>query len=215
MLAEPNGVFASRQERREVRPHGDGSDTGPATAVGDAERLVQVEVTDVGTEHAGLGEPDKRVQVGAVDVHLATGIVDHGADVTDPFLEHAVRGRVGEHDRRHAIAVGVEVARQVTDVDVALVVATDDGHVHAGEHGACSVGAVRARGDEAARAGEVATLAVVGAHGEQSGELALTAGVGLQADGVVARDRDEHLRQLVDHREVTRHRLRGGERVHL
>ena len=46
-------------------------DAGTAAAVGDAERLVQVEVAHVGAEATGLGHADEGVEVGAVDVHLA------------------------------------------------------------------------------------------------------------------------------------------------
>ena len=66
------------QERREVRAHRHRADAGAAAAVGDAERLVQVEVADVGAEPAGLGQADERVEVGAVDVHLPAGVVDDG-----------------------------------------------------------------------------------------------------------------------------------------
>jgi hypothetical protein len=48
--------------------------TGPtpaAAAVRDAERLVQVEMRDVGAEVPGRREADERVQVRAVDVDLA------------------------------------------------------------------------------------------------------------------------------------------------
>ena len=59
----------------EVRAHGDRADAGAAAAVRDAERLVQVEVADVGAEAPGLGQADEGVEVGAVDVHLAAGVV--------------------------------------------------------------------------------------------------------------------------------------------
>ena len=52
--------------------------------------------------------------------------------------------------------------------------------------------------DEAQVAPGVATAAVVGADREEPGELALAAGVGLQAHGVVAGAGDEHLFELVD-----------------
>ena len=55
--------------------HGDRADAGAAAAVGDAERLVQVEVADVGAEAARAGDADEGVEVGAVDVHLAAGVV--------------------------------------------------------------------------------------------------------------------------------------------
>ena len=90
------------QERGEVGAHRHGADARSAAAVGDAERLVQVEVADVGAEPARPGEADERVEVGAVDVHLAAVVVDDGAQLADARLEHAVRRRVGDHDRRRA-----------------------------------------------------------------------------------------------------------------
>jgi hypothetical protein len=47
-----------RQERLEVSGHADGADTWPTTTVRDAERLVQVEVADVGAEIARPAEAD-------------------------------------------------------------------------------------------------------------------------------------------------------------
>ena len=80
--------------------HRDRADARAAAAVRDAERLVQVEVRDVGAELAGLGKADQRVEVGAVDVHLAAGFVHDLADLADRPLEHAVCRRVGDHQRR-------------------------------------------------------------------------------------------------------------------
>ena len=51
--------------------HRDRPDAGPAAAVRDAERLVQVQVAHVAAERPRPGQPDQRVQVGAVDVDLA------------------------------------------------------------------------------------------------------------------------------------------------
>ena len=65
------------QVRRQVRAHRDRADAGAAAAVRDAERLVQVQVRHVGAELARLGEADQRVEVGAVDVDLAAGLVHH------------------------------------------------------------------------------------------------------------------------------------------
>ncbi len=66
----------SGQVRREMRADGDRADTGAAATVRDAERLVQVQVRHVGAEPTRLGEPEQRVEVGTVDVHLAAGVVD-------------------------------------------------------------------------------------------------------------------------------------------
>ena len=78
----------------------DRADAGATAAVGDAECLVQVEVADVGAEVAGAAQPDLRVHVGAVHVHLAAVLVDDVAHLGDRLLEDAVRRRVRDHQRR-------------------------------------------------------------------------------------------------------------------
>ncbi len=102
MLAEPQGAAETGpgplagpgrrlqrmvgQEAPQVAAHGDRADARTAPAVRDAERLVQVEVRDVGAELAGLGEADERVEVGAVDVDLAAGVVHERADLAHRAL---------------------------------------------------------------------------------------------------------------------------------
>ena len=73
----------------------DGADAGAAAAVGDAERLVQVEMADVGAELAGLGQPDHRIEVCAVDVDLPAVLVHDLADLADarPRTRRASTGR--------------------------------------------------------------------------------------------------------------------------
>ena len=100
-----------------------GPDARAAAAVRDAERLVQVEVRHVGAELARRGEADERVQVRAVDVHLAAVRVDDLADAHDAGLEHAVRRRIGDHDRGEVARVRVGLRLEVGEVDVAVVVA--------------------------------------------------------------------------------------------
>jgi hypothetical protein len=93
------------QEGCEVRRDADGSHAGAAAAVRDAERLVQVEVADVGADVAGRGEADLGVHVGAVHVHLAAVLVDDRADVLDRRLEHAVGRRIRDHERGEVVGV--------------------------------------------------------------------------------------------------------------
>ncbi len=179
------------QERGQVAAHAHRPDAGPATAVGDAEGLVQVEVADVGAEAAGLRRADERVEVGAVEVHLAARGVHELADLTDALLEHAVRGGVRDHQRADLPLVGGELGGEVVDVDVARRVARHGDDLHARHRGRCRVGAVRRGGDEADVACAVAAGEVPVADGEQARELALRAGVGLQRDAVVAGDLHE------------------------
>ena len=120
MLAEPQGAAETAsnrlraanaddrmagKERREVRGHADRAHARSAAAVRDRERLVQVQVADVGADRRGTREPDLRVHVRAVHVDLTAVLVNDGADVLDGVLEHAMRRRIGHHQRRQAIAV--------------------------------------------------------------------------------------------------------------
>ena len=109
----------------------DRADARAAAAVRDAEGLVQVEVRDVGAEPARLGQPDERVEVGAVDVDLAARVVHQGAELGDGVLEDAVRGRVGHHDRGEVVAVGLDLGAQVVHVDVAAGSGLDHDDLHA------------------------------------------------------------------------------------
>ena len=167
--AEPCGAADDRADRRrrvervagdersEVRTNADRPDTRAAAAMGDAEGLVQIQVADVGAELAGAGMADQRVEIGAVDVHLATGFVDQGAEIADLGLEHAVRGRVRDHDRGEPVTDRLDLRPNVVQVDVALVVARHHDHAHSGHHRAGGVRAVGAGGDQADRAVDVAS----------------------------------------------------------
>ena len=67
------------------RPH-----ARTAPAMRNAERLVKVQVADVGPEIRQRAMPHKRVQVRAVDIDLSAGLMDDVAQLGDGFLEHAM-----------------------------------------------------------------------------------------------------------------------------
>jgi hypothetical protein len=167
--------------------------------VRDAERLVQVEVADVGAEATRSGQPEQRVEVGPVDVDLPPGIVHQRTHVGHGRLVHPVRGRIGDHDGSQFSTVLGDLLAEVVEVDVAIAVTSDDHDAHPGHHRRRSVGAVRAGRDQADVAAGLATAAVIGADRQQTGELSLAAGVGLQADRVVTGELGQPLLQVVDH----------------
>ncbi|CAG7456097.1 hypothetical protein PICSAR144_03483 [Mycobacterium avium subsp. paratuberculosis] len=225
-LRQLRGVRMPGQERRQVRAHRHRPHPRPAAAVRDAERLVQVQVADVAAELARPGQPDQRVEVGAVDVHLAARVVDGRADLGDVVLVDAVRGRVGDHQRRQPVAVFGDLRAQVVEVDVAVVVAAHDHHPHPGQGRRRGIRAVRAGRDEADVAVRFPAAGVVVVDGQQAGVLALRPGVGLQRDGVVAGDGHQPVLQVADEpaqpRRVGRRgegvltcELRPGDRLHL
>ena len=133
LVAEFVGERVAGQVRRQVGAHRDRTDAGAAAAVRDAERLVQVEVADVAAEPPRPGQPDQRVEVGAVDVDLAAGVVHRGADVGDVVLVHAVGGRIGDHQRGEPLGVLGDLGAQIVEVDVAVLAAGDHHDPHAGQ----------------------------------------------------------------------------------
>ena len=59
------------------------------------------------------------------------------------LLEHAVRGRIRDHQRRQPVLVLLGLGAQIVDVDVSLRRARDDDDAHAGHDGAGRIRAVR------------------------------------------------------------------------
>ncbi|ENO95722.1 putative metal-dependent RNase [Thauera phenylacetica B4P] len=185
-----------RQEGREVRLDADRAHARAAAAVRDAEGLVQVQVRDVAAELARAAQADHGVEVGAVDVHLAAVGVHDVGDLAHRGLEHAVGRGVGDHDRGELVGVLRRLGLEVGDVDVAVGVAGDHHHAHAGHVRRGRVGAVRRARDQAHVAVTFAAAGVPGADRQQAGVLALRAGVGLQRHGVVAGAGAQHALEL-------------------
>ncbi len=174
------------EEGGKVLGDADGTDAGTATAVGDAEGFVEVEVADVGADATGGGEAELGVEVGAIHVNLAAVFVGESADFGDGFLEHAVGRGVGDHEGGEIGGMLIEAGAEVVEVDVAVVVTGDGDDLETDHDGAGGVGAVGGGGDEADVAVALTVGVVIGADGEEAGEFALGAGVGLERDGVEA-----------------------------
>ena len=134
-----------RQKRRQVRGDADRPHARSPAAVRDRERLVEVQVTDVGADRGRAGQAHLRVHVRAVHVHLAAVRVDDRADVLDVFLVHAVRRGVGDHQARQPVAVLGGLGLQIGEVHFPVRRVGHDHHRHARQRGAGRVGAVRGR----------------------------------------------------------------------
>ncbi|KAK1244515.1 hypothetical protein MKX07_003314 [Trichoderma sp. CBMAI-0711] len=158
-----------------------------ATAVGDTERLVQVQVADVGTQRAGRGEPDLGVHVGAVHVDETAVLVDNVADLADLGLKDTVGAGVGDHDGAQLGGMLLALGFEVFQVEVARLGVALDGHdAHADHGGGRRVGAVGGDGNQADVALGAGLLLVVLADGPETGKLTLSARVGLQGRAVHA-----------------------------
>ena len=139
----------------------------------DAESLVQVQVRYVRPELSRLGHADEGVEVGAVEVDLPAELVHDGADVDDAVLEHAVRRRIGDHQRRQPVGVVVRLCLEVVEVDVAVLVALDDDDPQARHRGAGRVRPVCRCRDQADVPLPCPPALVVLANRQQTRELTL------------------------------------------
>jgi len=122
--------------------HANRSDARAAAAVRNAKGLVQIQMADVRPDEAGAGEADLRVHVRAVHVNLAAVRVDDFANLADGFLEHAVRGRIGDHQGRQRLFIGFRLSFKVRHIYVSAFVTCDGYDLHASHHragGICSV----------------------------------------------------------------------------
>ena len=68
-----------RKIRGQVRLDAHRTDPWTPTPVGNAERLVKIEVADIGSKLARLGHPYERIEIGSIQVHLSASGVNHPA----------------------------------------------------------------------------------------------------------------------------------------
>src|SRR5882757_10037362 len=119
------------QERLQMRLDPDRAHARAAAAMRNAERLVQIEMADIGAVVAGPRQADLRVQIGAVEIDLSAMAMHDVADLADVFLEHAMRGRIGDHHRREAPGMLRGLCAEIVDIDVAARVARHHHDLHA------------------------------------------------------------------------------------
>ncbi len=204
------------QVGREPLDHRDRTDPRATTAVRDAERLVQVQVAHVRTEHPRLGQPHQGVQVRAVDIDQAAAGVHQIARPRDALLVDTVRGRVGHHERGEPVGVCSGLGGQIGQIDVAIGVAGHHDDPHPSHGGAGRVRPVRRRRDQAdVTGGRIRRIVVtmVGADRQQSGELALAASVRLERHGRVPGDGGEPLGEITNQLQIAGGLVQWGERV--
>ena len=92
--------------------HADRPHARPAAAVRNAEGLVQIQMADIRADIAGPVKPDLRIHVRAVHVNLPAVLVDDLADLLDRFFEHAMRGRISDHQHGEIFACSSAFARR-------------------------------------------------------------------------------------------------------
>ena len=157
------------------RPH-----ARPSASVRDAERLMEVEVAHVDAEIAGPTQPDLRVHIRAVHIHLPPGGVHDFADPPHPFLKDPVGGWVSHH---HGGEVGVVLSGLGLEIGKVHVPLFVTGHRHdfePGHHRAGGVGPVGRYWDQTDVPVTLTPMAVVGPDRHEPGILPLRSGVRLE-----------------------------------
>ena len=84
---------------------------------------MEIEVTYVGTNGTGVGQPYLCIHVGTVHIQLAAAGVHNVAHLFDVDLKNAVCRRVGNHAGCQVLFVGFCLGTEVLKVDIAVVVA--------------------------------------------------------------------------------------------
>src|SRR5436305_478750 len=95
-------IIAS-QNRSSSALDSDGTHARSASAMGNAEGLVQVEVAEIGAVIPRPRQPDLRVEIGAIEVNLPAACVDDVADGADLRLEHPMRRRICHHQHGQTV----------------------------------------------------------------------------------------------------------------
>jgi len=145
-----------------------------------AERLVEVQVAHVGADVAGPAQAHLRVHIGAIHVDLAAVLMDDLADPFDRRFEHAVRRRIGHHQRSERGGVLFRLGLEIRDVDVAVLVGLHHHDLHTGHDRAGGIVPCADCGIRQVVRCAFAAVLVVRTNHEQPGKLPLRAGIGLQ-----------------------------------
>ena len=145
--------------------------------MGGGEGLVQVQVQHIEAHVRGAHLAEDGIQVGAVVVEQAAGVMHHLGDLNGLPFEDAAGRRVGHHQ---AGGLRAYCGFQGVEVHVAVAVHRHFPHGVAAHHRRRRIGAMGGVGSQDFAALKIASGAMVGADHGHPGELALGAGHGRQ-----------------------------------
>ena len=94
----------------------DRSHAWSAATVRNAKRLMQIQVRNIAPVVAGAREANLRVEIGAVDIHLAASRVHKLTKFANPFFKDAMGGWVSHHDGRKYIRELVYLGLEIVEI---------------------------------------------------------------------------------------------------
>ena len=107
---------------QQMLTHTDGANPWATAAMGNTERLVKVEMADIRPEGPWSADTDLSVEIGAIEIHLSSMVMNEAADLTDSGLKHPVGGGIADHQPRQDIGMLRKLVAQVIDINIALVI---------------------------------------------------------------------------------------------
>ena len=179
--------------------HTGGADPGASSSVGDGKGFVEIEMANIGTDVTGAAQAHLSIHVGTVHVNLASLPVHEAADFPDAFLEDAVGGRIGDHQRPQGVLVLRGFCRHVFQIDIAHFIAFHGHHLEARHDRTGRIGAMRRGGNETNVAFRLTPGHLPATDRQKAGVFPLASGIGLERDSGKSGDFGEPSFQLGDH----------------
>ena len=98
-----------------MRRHTDGANSGSTAAMWNAKGFVEIQVTNIGPNSTRRGESDLSVHVGTIHVNLSAVRMSQRTNFCNGLFEHAMRGRIGDHETGDTVRVRGEFGSQILD----------------------------------------------------------------------------------------------------
>jgi hypothetical protein len=115
----------------------------------DAKGLVKIEMADIGSVITRPADTYLGIHVGAIQINLASMVMNQLANLFHLFLKNPVGGRVGDHEGCQLIGMFSHSGFEILKIDISLIVAAYADDLHAGHDGAGRVGSMSRLGDQA------------------------------------------------------------------
>lgn len=110
----------SGQERNQMLSNTDWAHAWSSSSVWNGEGLMQIQVTNVGSQVSRRSVSDKSVHVGSIEINLTSVLVDQIVDFPDFHIVNASCRWECDHDTSEILAVGFNFRLKVFKVDFSV-----------------------------------------------------------------------------------------------
>ena len=119
----------SRQKRNQMFGYAYRAYTRTSAAMRRSKRLMQIQMTNIGTDKARIGQSYLSIHISTIHIYLCATCMNDVTDFYDLCFKDTVRGRVGDHQCSQILLVFFSFGAKILHVYIPLPVAsTGDGH---------------------------------------------------------------------------------------